>query len=277
MSRVKHAFTLVELLVVIAIIGVLVALFLPAVQAAREAARRTQCKNNMRQIGLALHNHHDVFLRLPAGWLADAPEGAPGWGWALEALPFMEQTNLWEQTRRDLPIGDPANVNTRRTVLAGFLCPSDPRNKLFMLTDESDAPIFEVPRGNYSGVFGTLEIEDVPSDGDGMFYHNSPTRLADVLDGLSNTLMVGERSSKHGGVTWVGVVPGAAEAMARVVGSTDHTPNHKAGHFDDFGSYHATGAHFALADGSVRIINDQIALHVYQALATRIGGEAAGE
>src|SRR5262245_4768957 len=90
----RRAFTLVELLVIIAIIGILVAMLLPAVQAAREAARASQCKNNMRQLGLALHQYHDVMKQCPAGWIADAPEGEPGWGWNVALFPHMEQSNL---------------------------------------------------------------------------------------------------------------------------------------------------------------------------------------
>src|SRR5437868_1890332 len=99
MSR-RHAFTLVELLVVIAIIGVLVALLLPAVQMAREAARMTQCKNNLRQIGIAIHNRHNSHGALPPGWTADQPEGTPGWGWASELLPQLEQGNLYQSIQR---------------------------------------------------------------------------------------------------------------------------------------------------------------------------------
>jgi hypothetical protein len=122
-------------------------------------------------------------------------------------------------------------------------------------------------------VFGTEEIEDHPSDGEGLFYHNSFTRFADILDGLSNTIAIGERSSRLGDSTWVGMVHGVPEAMARVVGSCDHVPNDPAAHFEDFSSHHATGAHFALADGSVRLIGSDIDLDVYHGLATRSGGE----
>jgi len=275
----KHkAFTLIELLVVIAVIGVLVALLLPAVQAAREAARRIDCRNNCKQIGLALHMYHDVYRQLPAGWIADPNSGEPGWGWATHILPFLEQTALHDQINLLLPIADPANQAVRETPLPFYRCVSDARfQPLLLLADEASGnPLFNVAGANYVGVFGTLEIEDDPFAGDGAFYQNSDTRFADVLDGLSNTIIVGERCSRIDGSTWTGAVEPAEEGLARIVGSTDHAPNAPAAHLDDFSSDHPTGAHFTLGDGSVRMIADTIEILVYQALATRAGGEPGG-
>lgn len=274
--RSRTGFTLVELLVVIAIIGILIALLLPAIQYAREAARRSQCQNNLRNIGVALQNFHDTNKRLPPGWFADVPEGEPGWGWAAFLLHFVEQQALLdEQIHLEHHIDEPENAAARKTPIPIYLCPSDARaENPFMLTG-LHTPLFEVGRSNYVGVFGTGEIETNPSQGDGTFYHNSRVRFADILDGLSNTLVVGERSSKLGSSTWVGVVHGATEPMARVVGSGDHVPNDPHLHFDDFSSYHATGAHFALADGSVRLISSHIEVTVYQGLMTRRGREPA--
>jgi prepilin-type N-terminal cleavage/methylation domain-containing protein len=280
----RSAFTLIELLVVIAIIGILVALLLPAVQAAREAARATQCKNSLKQLGLALHNYHDVMGQMPAGWIAGEPEGEPGWGWTAALLPFFEQRNVSEtQINHLLPISHPANQAARETVLKILLCASDGNPNLFTIGAEDalgqhldgGTPMFPIARSNYVGMFGTIEVEDAPSAGDGIFFHNSKVRLADVLDGLSNTLFIGERGAKFGGSTWVGVVEEANEAMLRVVGVADHTPNHPSLHFDDFSSFHPTGVHFLLGDGSVRRFNDTIDLDVYRALATRAGGESA--
>ncbi|ADB17963.1 protein of unknown function DUF1559 [Pirellula staleyi DSM 6068] len=289
MSR-RHAFTLVELLVVIAIIGVLVALLLPAVQAAREAARASQCKNNLRQVAIALHNHHDTFGAMPAGWNGASPEEGPGWGWNAAILPQMEQKPLFDRIQFGVSIADPASQSIRETVIPSLLCPSDAHPKQFMIgggeeeheheegehhnIDEGPA-LFQMARSNYPGVFGSLEIEDAAPAGDGMFFFRSTTRFADVTDGTSNTLMAGERHSKLGGSVWAGMVEGSAEAMARVVGISDHTPNHRDAHFDDFSSYHPSGVHFALADASVRRFSDTIDLAVYQALCTRGGGEVA--
>jgi len=286
----RIAFTLVELLVVIAIIGVLIALLLPAVQAAREAARRTSCFNKLKQIGLALQNYHDTHHVLPPGWIATEPstgkplaEGEPGWGWASMILPFMEQQTVSESlidfTR---PILDPQNDPARVHVLTDFRCPSDPADDLFDLgtAGNPQTPLTQLATSNYIGVFGTTLIEDCEGltagdvcEGEGLFYHLSHIRFAEITDGLSNTLMVGERASRFGNSTWLGVVPGADEAFARVLGVADHPPNAAGGHLDDFSSEHPAGTNILLGDGSVRLIAETIDLQVYRALATRAGGE----
>ena len=135
--------------------------------------------------------------------------------------------------------------------------------------------MFEVARANFLAVFGTRTIEANPGSGDGVFFQNSAVRFADVRDGLSNTLLVGERCSRLGNGTWVGAVPGADHGMARVVGRAGSVPNHVLNDFADFSSYHPFGANFVMADGAVRPISDQVDLTVYRALATRNGGEVA--
>jgi len=292
----RAGFTLVELLVVISIIGVLMALLLPAVQAAREAARGAQCKNSMRQVGLALHNYHDIHGRLPPGWIGDAPEGVPGWGWTVSILPQLEQGALHDNViRRNLPIADAVNQTAREHIIPVLLCASDPSPKRFKLGSgggepehgheeeeeghahhhsvDDGTPLFLVSRSNYVGVFGTNEVEEEPANGDGTFYFLSSTRFSDITDGLSNTLLVGERHARFGGSMWQGVVPGANEAMVRIVGVGDHTPNHREHHFDDFSSYHPGGVHFLAGDGSVRRIDDSVDLLIYRAALTRGGGE----
>lgn len=283
MTARRPAFTLVELLVVMAVIGILVALLLPAVQMARESARSTSCKNNLKQIGLALHSYHDLFGQLPAGWIADQPEGVPGWGWASAILPQMDQSPLNDRIRRDLPIEDLLNADARVTVIKNYLCPSDgSKPKIFSIgtggfpEDNVDdaSPLFEVARSNYVGVFGTFELEDDPSAGNGVFFHNSEVLFASIADGLSNTFLVGERDATLGGSVWTGMISQANEPMARVVGITDHTPNTPTRHFDDFSSRHVGGVHFLMGDGSVRRYNDTIDEVLYRALATRDGKEA---
>ena len=282
MRNSRRAFTLVELLVVIAIIGLLIGLLLPAVQAAREAARRTSCKNNLKQIGLALHQHHDVHKLLPASWAGRNPTtgqsdplGEPGWGWAARILPYMEETSLYQgRLHLNLPVSHASNAAARLTVLPVFRCPSDTEPATFELQKEDGSgPLIELAKGNYVGMFGTLEIEDQPDAGDGTFFLNSRINFRHIRDGLSKTIVVGERYSLLGGSTWTGVVPDGEEAMARVVGVADHVPNQAGGHIDDFGSFHTSGTHFLNADGSVDLINDEIDPEVYRAMSTRAGSE----
>src|SRR5262245_35081038 len=203
----RRGFTLVELLVVIAIIGTLVALLLPAVQAAREAARASQCKNQLKQIGLASHQYHDISGRLPPGWIANQPEGVPGWGWASALLPYLEQRNLDENLiNRRLAIADAANQAARETVVPVFLCPSDAHPKVFTIFggaeagDEEEAfatnvdagtPLFRIARSNYVGMFGVSEVEEVPADGEGTFYFLSSTCYAEIYKGIYNAIIVG--------------------------------------------------------------------------------------
>ncbi len=224
-STQRFAFTLVELLVVIAIIGVLVGLLLPAVQAAREAARRMQCSNNMKQLGLALHNYESVYGRLPSGWVSRTVEGDPGWGWAAAVLPFMEQSNLHAQIDSRLPIADPWHDRVRTVVINSFICPSDTGLSVFEIGEgdghghghphaghdgenvDEGHKLFSVSKSNYVGMFGTFELEDAPFNGNGIFFGNSRTKFRDIRDGLSNTLMVGERDSRLGGSVWHGFIP----------------------------------------------------------------------
>lgn len=288
--RCSGGFTLVELLVVIAIIGILVALLLPAVQAAREAARRTSCFNNLKQIGLALHNYHDVHQTLPSGWIALDPAtrlplatGEPGWGWASQMLPFIEQRNVSEgMIQYPVSITSSVHAAVRVQKLPVFRCKSDPGSDVFDLPSEADPSqiLVQLASANYVGVFGTTELEDceslplgVPCRGNGAFQHLEGVRLAEVVDGLSNTLLVGERSSRLGYSTWTGAVSEGEEAMARILGIADHPPNHPGAHLDDFTSEHPAGTNFVLGDGSVRLIVETIDLNVYVGMATRAGGE----
>ncbi len=273
----RPGFTLIELLVVIAIIAVLIGLLLPAVQKVREAANRTQCRNNLKQIGLALHSYHDRMGVFPPGYTSrgPAPDGTdlgPGWGWAAHLLADVEQDNLQRRIDFGQGVRDMAHASVRVQSLAIFRCPSDQRIDTFTVVC-TDSRAVDVAHGNYVALFGNNEIEEDPGKGNGMFFRNSRLRMVDITDGTSNTLMVGERSSNLGKASWVGVVPRLEDGWNLVLGSADHPPNDPGAHAEDFWSRHAQGVNFLFADGSVRNIHNQIERRVWLGLATRAGGE----
>lgn len=305
-KRTARGFTLIELLVVIAIIAVLVALLLPAVQQAREAARRSSCKNNLKQIGLALHNYHDTHGAFPPGWIGveqTAPfrpdvEGPSGMSWHVMILPFMDQAPLYNQLNFSQPVIQTVpNQNSIlfNTTITGYRCPSDPGPERWDIEEEGSpgTPLqTNMPTANYPGVFGTTEIHDCETVGlgnncwgNGVFGHNTAYKMRDLIDGTSNTFLVGERASRLNVPvgepahlsTWAGVIPEGEEAFARILGGTDHPPNDPAGHLEDFSSFHEGGAQFLLGDGRVRFVSENIDGGVYQGLATRQGGEVVGE
>jgi prepilin-type N-terminal cleavage/methylation domain-containing protein/prepilin-type processing-associated H-X9-DG protein len=236
LSNKRRGFTLIELLVVIAIIAILIGLLLPAVQKIREAANRMKCKNNLKQIGLAMHNFHDTNSQFPSGYMATNPgpgyadDRGPGWGWGAQLLPFLEQDNLYRQIDFTKDITHPSMKTQRMTVLNVFLCPSDGGQKTFTvdslgdsepyqnpLRDSSGQPV-QVAHANYVGMFGNPECTPDPGylDPDpergpqyrGMLYRNSARNFASVTDGTSNTIFVGERSTNLAYATWVGAVTG---------------------------------------------------------------------
>jgi prepilin-type N-terminal cleavage/methylation domain-containing protein/prepilin-type processing-associated H-X9-DG protein len=225
--RNRKAFSLIELLVVIAIIGVLIALLLPAVQSVREAARRTGCKNNLRQLGIALHNFESAFEHFPKGYAHitgvdfAAKTGYPvapgygaanhlGHGWGIYLLPFLEEQNLRDLIEMELPSFDPANLTARETSLSVFLCPSDGWSiHNFVVRDDTVAPPERAAAASYcanwgpaSGVLETpgdttddVNLDATPDQSAGPFFRNSRTRFTDVLDGSSHTLAFGERTN----------------------------------------------------------------------------------
>jgi prepilin-type N-terminal cleavage/methylation domain-containing protein len=302
----RQGFTLIELLVVIAIIAVLIALLLPAVQQAREAARRSQCLNNLKQLGLALHNYHDNHGAFPPGWVgANGPLGSDmealnGFGWGAHVLPYVDQQPLYNQLNFKASCFNPAtNALAMKTVLSVFRCPSDPSTDSWTIFDEAtgSTALASLPTANYVGSFGTEGAEDLCTGpqfpgakcaGDGVFYHNSVTRIRDLTDGTSNTLIIGEHRTDTRSVitaggepewhsTWVGYIAGGQEAAARILGVSDHTPNHHDQHMDDFASWHTGGVHLLMGDGRVRFLTENVDTNLWKGLATRSGGELIGE
>jgi len=193
----RRGFTLIELLVVIAIIAILIALLLPAVQQAREAARRTSCKNNLKQFGLALHNYHDAHRTLPPGYVykpdrsSTPPSNGAGFSWGAMVLPFLEQANVYQLFDWNVPIYAPVNKTARERHLPVFLCPSDP------VSENGFVEVGPLPEryamASYAACFGTPDLDENQEQRKGLFSRNSRTRFADATDGLSSTLMVGER------------------------------------------------------------------------------------
>ena len=297
--RIQQGFTLIELLVVIAIIAILIALLLPAVQQAREAARRAQCKNNLKQLGLALHNYHDVHRTLPSGWVAvrnlrPDVEGTNGFGWGAMILPFLDQGPLFNQLDFRVALDESPNRDLLKSYQPMFNCPSDPKPQTFKIDDRFQVPL-ELAVSNYMGVFGTVELDGCENSpgtppvsasgqciGDGVLYHNSKIAFRDVIDGTSSTFFVGERTTftEQSGEqfygTWVGALPEVEEAPARILGHAEHPPN-EGEHPEDFGSSHVGGGHFLFGDGHADFISENIDTGIFQSLATRSKGEVVGE
>jgi prepilin-type N-terminal cleavage/methylation domain-containing protein/prepilin-type processing-associated H-X9-DG protein len=297
-STARPAFTLIELLVVIAIIAMLIGLLLPAVQKVREAAARMKCKNNLKQIGLALHNYHDRMNGFPPGYqtqvAADNSDLGPGWGWAAFLLDDIEQGNLKQRIRFDLQITDPANAAARVAGVSIFVCPSEVLTGPYSVVDGGGNPICAVARSNYVAMNGVLGVSSDAFDNNGAFLRNRSLRIADITDGLSSTLFIGERCSNMSSTTWTGAVTGAvvpaqrypdpadqlanAEAASALIlahGSRDHLPNNPlVFDADATASYHIGGVNFLFGDGSVNTITNSIGGTVYEALLTRAGGEA---
>lgn len=296
-SRPRKGFTLIELLVVIAIIAILVALLLPAVQQAREAARRAQCKSNLKQIGIAMHNYHEVHRTLPPGFIgADLATRTPNingmnsFGWGTFILPMLDQGTLYKELNTKVslldPVNNPATAAPTQRFLNVYRCPSDPAPEVWNLDDESGNFLITLSSSNYVGHFGTSGLEDcelMPNQqclGDGVFYHNSVTRFRDFSDGQSSTLVAGERRSGDPGdfnSTWVGAPANGEEALARILGIADLTPNHENAHLDDFSSSHTGGCHMLAGDGAVHFLSTNIDDGVWKSLATRKGDELVGD
>jgi prepilin-type processing-associated H-X9-DG protein/prepilin-type N-terminal cleavage/methylation domain-containing protein len=297
----KIAFTLVELLVALTIVGLLVAFFLPVVQAARESARRVQCGNNLKQVGLALAAHHAAHGAFPAGYAscvdAAGNDTGPGWGWLAQSLDFLDERALAASLDFHQPIEAPANTH-RRQLVAGLLCPSNDLRETTWRAEVHDAAgdamsaICDVGFCAYVGMQGS---NDGTPAGDGVFFRNSRIRVRDITDGTSRTIAAGERAYRLGEATWTGAVTGAsmfpeadegqiavpllkpAAAMVLSHAGRGNRPNSPNSEINQFFSLHPSGVNFLFADGHVLLVSETIDYPVYRAMATRAGGETVGE
>lgn len=316
MSSRRRAFTLIELLVVIAIIAVLIALLLPAVQQAREAARRTQCKNQLKQVAIAIHNYESSFTCFPPGQIRVGFAGMPrvrGWSMFVQLLPHMDQTPLYNMWNFADPLANEVNGNTA-IKLTLLICPSATMSQ----NPYTKTSGVKYALSSYGGNGGTQSHPPAAISGDGIFAGSGPpiatpptvqhglVRIPNVLDGLSGTILLGERNHNDtvydayfaagktqnpmaGWGFWapsggqMGLTDVTMSSFAEInylipagLGTVTNS-NEETLRLNSFGSQHTGGAQFSLADGSVRFITEDINTGIFRALTTRAGGEVVGE
>ena len=303
----RRGFTLVELLVVIAIVGVLVALMLPAIQRSREAARKTQCANNLKQLGLGMQNYMSFFDAFPPGYISfvkpDHDDGGPGWAWGAHILPFIEETAAYDQMKKSISVESPEVESVRMKSLPTFICPSDSLFEQFVNIPEkkSDKIICQMAAGNYVASAGTIRptCKRCRDKFDGVFGRNRAIKGKELQDGYSKTLAVGERASHWSRATVWGVVPNSkvldnqqpekyAAGPAYVLGTTfqegfnieTSEDADDMAHVDTlaetFGSEHPGGAFFMFCDAGVRFVWDDADPTIMNTLATRDGKPHSG-
>ena len=300
-----HGFTLIELLVVIAIIATLVAILLPAVQQAREAARRSSCKNNLKQIALAMHNYHDTYRTFPPGYVSriNANFSTTNWcintaagneysraPWTVHILPYIEQSALYDSLDVNLEFatgnGAPvANILNKLQPNAAYQCPSD------VFPQEATRGLgFSYRANGGGGVPTSFSCKNSSGGGNryffinGIFHHNSKINFRDVTDGLTNTFLLGECHVKVVDITWASSAKHAAQAMPYVITHFVLQPNTpQASLANDaetmtnrFSSPHKGGVQMAMCDGSVQFIGENIDLTLGRTLSTRADGLPVG-
>jgi prepilin-type processing-associated H-X9-DG protein len=266
-----------------------------------------QCANNLKQIGLVMHNYHGSIGAFPPGYFSAVqpgevsyPELGAGWGWGAMILPQLEQWPLFDAINFSLQITDVASVTARRSVVAAYLCPSStPVGPVSVAGDEARkvALVTDLAASQYVASAGQGEVEELPGSNNGLLFRNSRIGFRDVTDGLGQTLLVGERSRNLADATWVGAIPSGyvctnprwpvrdcATSNVMVMANTGpwpdepwiNVPNHKSSKADDYWSLHPGGCNFLLGDGSVRFIKETVNPSVFSALASRAGGEVVG-
>ena len=297
----RRGFTLIEFLVVGSIVATLLSLVTPALQQAREAARQSTCKNNLKQMAIALHNYHDVYNAFPLAWNANVstPGNGPRSGWQISILPFMDQAPLYEVVMdvingSQMPPAD-ALIGRRKekllqTHIENYRCPSD-------TTSATNPMRGDYGTSNYSGNHGSLSLPrwttgrgtafwpgpmDTPRKANGIMWWNSRPGFRDITDGASNTFMIGERCVTSGAGIWPGV--GSNEFENDVMTECSHGSRPNRG-LTSFSSAHPGGVQFVMCDGRVVFINDNIDskpvtegdLGIYQRLANRHDGLPVGD
>lgn len=289
-----RAFTLLELLVAIAIIAILIGLLLPAVQKVRDAAARTSCQNNLKQLGLALQGYHDTYKYFPSGYVSSVnmqgDDTGPGWGWAAYILPYMEQQPLFGRINFALPIESAQNAAARTVIVKSYLCPADTQPTTLEIgpcsaSGQLLSVTCMVAPASYAANYG---VSEPGVEGNGVFFRNSQITIGDITDGTSQTLLGGERSYRYGATTWVGAVTGANDypPPGSPLGyDGDNASSYILAHagemegaaapteVDNYSSNHTGGVMYLFADGHVRFLTNNTASNTLEALATRSGGE----
>ncbi|MDA0591413.1 MAG: DUF1559 domain-containing protein [Planctomycetota bacterium] len=288
--RIRRGFTLVEVTTVIFVVAILASLILPSLQAARSASRRDQCLNNLKQIGIGLHNYHDTHKCFPPGWVNYTPDAGdrPRLGWQTLLLPFVEQGTIYQKLYPDMIARQVRKSTIVETGIPLFRCPSD-------MTPATNPLRGGFGTSNYSGNFGTVAPPRWLTGGmnsawpgepstltttDGIFWSNSRVRFRDCRDGLSNIISAGEKCFAGGAGIWMGVRGNEFENDVVTDFSVGNEMNSGPG---SFSSRHESGANFLLGDGSVRFISDLVASGtsqgpgLYQDLSSRSDGRTLGE